>query len=65
MSEATVVCFGVVAKLSDGTVHQVFLDQEQYDRVSEAIRVFCGAPLKVHADVLALTIKKNEKAGEG
>jgi hypothetical protein len=62
VSETTAVLFGVIAKLSNGNVHQVLLNQEQYDRVVEAIRLFCGSPLGVHASVLPLTIEKAEKA---
>ena len=64
MSETTAVLFGVIAKLSNGNVHQVLLNQEQYDRVTEAIRAFGGSPLKVHAAVLPLAIEKVEKAGD-
>ena len=63
MTEKTAVLFGVVAKLSDGNVHQVLFNQEQQDRVTEAIRAFGGSPLKVHADVLPLTIERAEKGG--
>ena len=63
MSDVTAVRFGVIAKLSDGTVRQVLLDQEQYDRVTEAIYLFGGLPLKVHSEVLSLTLEKKEKAG--
>jgi hypothetical protein len=63
VSDKTAVLFGVVAKLSDGNVHQVLLNREQYDRVHEAIRVVGGSPLRVAADVLPLTIESVEKAG--
>jgi hypothetical protein len=53
----------VVAKLSDGTVRQVLLDQEQYDGVANAIYLFGGSPLKVHAEVLPLTIESVRKGG--
>ena len=62
MTETTAVLFGVIAKLSNGNVHQVLLNQEQYDRVTEAIRVFGGSPLKVHADQLQLSIEWVGKA---
>ena len=61
MTDKTAVRFGVVAKLSNGNVHQVLLDQEQYDAVANAIYVFGGSPLKVHAEVLPLTIGRAEK----
>ena len=63
MIEKTAVRLGVVAKLSDGTVRQVLLDQEQYDAVANAIYLFGGSPLKVHAEVLPLTIESVEKGG--
>ena len=63
MSDKTAVLFGVVAKLSDGNVHQVLFNQEQQDRVTEAIKALGGSPLKVHADVLPLTIESVEKGG--
>ena len=65
MSDKTAVLFGVVAKLSDGNVHQVLLNREQYDRVYEAIRVFGGSPLPVHASVLPLTIESVERKAVG
>jgi hypothetical protein len=64
VSDSTAVRFGVVAKLSDGTVRQVLLDQEQYDGVANAIYLFGGSPLKVHAEVLPLTIESVLKAIE-
>ena len=63
MSDVTAVRFGVVAKLSDGTVRQVLFNQEQQDRVTEAIRAFGGSPLKLHAEVLPLTIESVQKGG--
>jgi hypothetical protein len=63
VSDVTAVRFGVIAKLSDGTVRQVLLDQEQYDGVANAIYLFGGSPLKVHAEVLPLTIESAQKGG--
>ena len=63
MSDVTAVRFGVLAKLSDGTVRQVLFNQEQQDRVTEAIRAFGGSPLKLHAEVLPLTIESVQKGG--
>ena len=63
MSDPTAVRFGVIVKLSNGNVHQVLLDQEQYDGVANAIYLFGGSPLKVHADVLPLTIEIVRKGG--
>jgi len=63
VTETTAVRFGVIAKLSDGTVRQVLLNQEQYDGVASAIYLIGGSPLKVHADVLPLTIESVQKGG--
>ena len=63
MSDKTAVLFGVIAKLSDGNVHQVVFNQEQQDRVTEAIKAFGGSPLLIHADVLPLTIESVRKGG--
>lgn len=62
MSETVAPVFGVIVKLSNGNVHQVLLNQEQYDHVTEAIRQCAGSPLKVHADQLQLSIEWIGKA---